>query len=139
MRLGRAFWRGGGRPFVAARALIDGLAAIGRHLEASLWFAGSGLFVLAVALVAGGLLAAALAGASALAHAAHDLGHLLPRAIPAFGCWAGLAAVLALPLALGEGGLGLALALLGVAAIYGGRAQRLAPLLAGARLGIGAS
>ena len=46
--------------------------------------------------------------------------------------------MLALPLALGEGGLGLALALLGVAVIYGGRAQRRAMLVAAIGVGIGA-
>src|SRR5258706_495300 len=58
--------------------------------------------------------------------------------MPRFGCWAALGAVLALPLALGEGGLGLALALLGVSVIYGGRAQRIAMLLAVAGIGAGA-
>jgi hypothetical protein len=138
MRLASALWLDGGAPFAAARALIDAFRAIGRHLEASLWFAGSGLFVLAVALVVGGLLVAVLAGTSVLAHAAHDLGHLLPRAMPAFACWAVLAALLAVPLALGEGGLGLALALLGVAVIYGARAQRFAMLLAAVGIGLGA-
>jgi len=138
MRFALALWLEGGEPIAAIRAVCAALSAIGRHLEASLWFAGSGLFVLATALVAGGLLAAALAGTAALAHAAHDLGHLLPRAMPAFGCWAGVAAALAAPLALGEGGLGLALALLGVAVIYGSRAQRLAMLIAAAGIGIGA-
>jgi hypothetical protein len=138
MWLAQELWLESGEPFAAIRAAIDAMRAIGRHLEASLWFAGTGLFVLAVALVAGGLLAAALAGTAGLAHAAHDLGHLLPLAVPGFACWAGLAAVLALPLALGEGGLGLALALLGVAAIYGGRAQRRAMLIAAIGIGIGA-
>jgi tetratricopeptide (TPR) repeat protein len=138
MRLARALWLEDGAPIAAIRAVLAALRAIGRHLEASLWFAGCGLFVLAAALVAGSLIAAALAGTSDLAHAAHDLGHLLPRESPAFATWAGLAALLALPLALGEGGLGLALALLGLAVIYGGRAQRVAMLLAAAGIGLGA-
>ncbi len=138
MRLAQELWLTNGEPVTAIRAAIDAMRAIGRHLEASLWFGGTGLFVLAVALVAGGLLAVALAGTAGLAHAAHDFGHLLPFAMPAFACWAGLAAVLALPLALGEGGLGLALALLGVAVIYGGRAQRRAMLVAAVGIGIGA-
>jgi tetratricopeptide (TPR) repeat protein len=138
MRLAQELWLERGETFAAMRAVRNALSAIGRHLEASLWFAGSGLFVLAVALVAAGLLAAALAGSAALAHAAHDLGHVLPGAVPGFACWAALAAVLALPLALGEGGLGLALALLGVAAIYGGPAQRRAMLIAAAGIALGA-
>ena len=138
MRFARALWIDAGEPVAAVRAAFGALSAIGRHLEASLWFMGSGLFVLATALVAGGLLAAALTGIAALAHAAHDLGHLLPRATPRFACFAGVAALLALPLAFGEGVLGLVLALLGVGVIYGGRAQRVALLLAAAGIGIGA-
>jgi hypothetical protein len=138
MWLARALWLDGGKPFAAARAVFAAFSAIGRHLEASLWFTGSALFVLATALVAGGLLAVVLAGGRALSHAAHDLGHLCLRTAPAFAGWAGLAAALALPLALGEGGLGLALALLGVGAVYGGRAQRFALLLAAAGIGVGA-
>jgi tetratricopeptide (TPR) repeat protein len=138
MRLAQALWLDRGEPIAAVRAVVDALAAIGRHLEASLWFAGSGMYLLGVALVAAGLLAVALAGTGALAHAAHDLGHLLPGATPAFGRWAALAAVLALPLAAGEGLLGLALGLLGVAVIYGGRAQRIAMWIAALGIGIGA-
>jgi tetratricopeptide (TPR) repeat protein len=138
MSFARALWLEGGEPIAAIRAALGALSAIGRHLEASLWFTGSGLYVLATALVAGGLLAALLAGAAALAHAAHDLGHLLPRATPSFGRFAGLAALLALPLAFGEGALGLALALLGVGVIYGGRGQRAALLLAALGIGVGA-
>jgi tetratricopeptide (TPR) repeat protein len=134
----RALWLEGGEPIAAIRAAIGAVSAIGRHLEASLWFTGSGLFVLATALVAGGLLAAVLAGSAALAHAAHDLGHLLPRSTPGFARFAGLAALLALPLALGEGVLGLALALLGVGVIYGAGAHRAAFVLAAAGIGIGA-
>jgi len=134
----QALWLDGGEPIAAIRAAIGAVSSIGRHLEASLWFTGSGLFVLATALVAGGLLAAALAGSAALAHAAHDLGHLLPRSTPGFARFAGLAALLALPLALGEGMLGLALALLGVGVIYGAGAQRAALVLAAAGIGIGA-
>jgi tetratricopeptide (TPR) repeat protein len=138
MSFARALWLEGGEPIAAIRAALGALSAIGRHLEASLWFTGSGLYVLATALVAGGLLAALLAGAAALSHAAHDLGHLLPRATPSFGRFAGLAALLALPLAFGEGALGLALALLGVGVIYGGRGQRAALLLAALGIGVGA-
>ena len=138
MQHAEQLWLSGDGPVAAIRAVASAMRAIGRHLEASLWFTGSGLFVLAVAFVAGGLLAAALAGISRLPHAAHDLGHFLPGATPAFACWAGACAVLALPLAFGEGGLGLALALLGIAVIYGGRAQRLAMLCAAIGIGLGA-
>lgn len=138
IRFARALWIDAGEPIAAIRAAVGALSAIGRHLEASLWFAGSGLFVLATALVAGGLLAAGLAGSAALAHAAHDLGHLLPRSLPGFARFASLAVLLAVPLALGEGALGLALALLGVGVIYGTGGQRAALVLAVAGIGLGA-
>ena len=138
MRLAHALWLQGGSPMAAIRAVVAAFQAIGRHLEASLWFAGSGLYLLAIALVSGGLLAVTLTGLSGLLHAAHDLGHLFSRTMPDFARCAGLAALLMVPLALGEGALGLALGLLGIAVIYGRRAQRLAMLLAAAGIGLGA-
>ena len=131
-------WLRGDAPMAALRAAFDALAAVPRHLEASLWFGGSALYVLAVALVAGGLLAIALAAAAGLPHAAHDLGHLVSASAPAFAHFAGLAALLLVPLALGEGALGLALGLFGVALIYGKRAQRAAMFLAALGVGLGA-
>ena len=138
MRLAHALWLHGGSPMAAIRAVVGAFQAIGRHLEASLWFAGSGLYLLAVALVSGGLLAVTLTGTAGLLHAAHDLGHVFSRAMPDFARCAALAALLMLPLALGEGALGLALGLLGIAVIYGQRAQRLAMLFAAAGIGFGA-
>lgn len=138
MRLARALWLQGGSPIAAIRAALGGLRAIPRHPEASLWFAGSLLWLLAVALVAGGLGAIALAGLVALPHAAHDLSHALPGRPPTFAGFAALAALLLLPLAFGEGILGLGLALLIVAAAYGGRLQRVAMALAIACVGLGA-
>jgi len=138
MRLAAAKWLQGGSPMAALRSAIAGVAAIGRHLEAMLWFAGSGLYLLATALVVGGLLAVLMAGVVSLPHAAHDLGHAASSSAPAFAGGAALAALLLVPLALGEGLLGLALALGGVAGVYGTGRRRWALALAVAGIGIGA-
>ena len=122
---GGALWLRGGDAMAALRSVIAAFDASGRHLEASLWFMGCGLFVLAVALVCGGR-SPSCRGRRALPHAAHDLGHLLPRPLPELRVLVRLAALLLLPLALGEGALGFVLAALAVAGIYGGRAQRAA-------------
>ena len=138
MSLARELWLQGDSPMAALRAVVAGLRSIGRHLEASLWFGGSGLFLLAVALVGGGLLCAFVAVLHQLPHAAHDLGHLFSRRTPGFARAALLCALLLVPLAIGEGALGLALALIGVATLWGGRAQRIAMALAAAGIALGA-
>jgi tetratricopeptide (TPR) repeat protein len=138
MRLARELWLQGDSPMAALRAVVAAVQSIGRHLEASFWFGGSGLFVLAVALMGGGLLCIAIAAIPTLTHAAHDLGHLVSRSTPDFARYAGLGALLLVPLAFGEGVLGLACGLLGIAAIYGGRSQRIALALAAVGIALGA-
>ena len=138
MRLAGARWLHGSNPTGAVLASVDAMKAIARHLEASLWFAGSGLYMLAVALVAGGLLAIAVAGLAALRRAAHDLGHLWFGRTPEFARFALLASALLVPLALGEGLLGLALAVLVMGVIYGSGRQRVALALAVAGVVVGA-
>jgi tetratricopeptide (TPR) repeat protein len=128
--LARELWLHEDEPMEAVHAAVAGLQAIGRHPEASLWFAGSGLLVLAAALVGGGLLVIWLAGLLSAAHAGHDLGHLVPGAPPAYARLAVLGAVLLVPVALGEGWLGLTVVLLAVACLYGSRSRRLALALA---------
>jgi tetratricopeptide (TPR) repeat protein len=130
MRLARARWLHGENPTGAVLASVDAMKAIARHLEASLWFAGSGLWLLAVALVAGGLLAIFVAGLAALRHAAHDVGHLWFGRTPEFARFALLASALLVPLALGEGLLGLVLVVLAVGVVYGSAGQRVALALA---------
>jgi tetratricopeptide (TPR) repeat protein len=112
--------------------------AIPRHLESALWFSGSGLFVLAVALVVGGLLCIGVAAAFAAPHAAHDLGDALVRGAPTFARVALLAGLLLVPLVLGEGLLGLGAALLAVGTAYGGARQRAVLWLAAAAVVLGA-
>jgi tetratricopeptide (TPR) repeat protein len=122
----RVLWLHEEAPMDAVRAVVDGLRVVGSNAEASLWFAGSGLYLLALALLAGGLLTLALAAALAAPHAAHDLSHLMPGRPASFAQAALLGAVLLMPLALGEGTLGLALLCLVIGVVYGSRRQRAA-------------
>lgn len=138
MALAEALWLHGESPMGAVRALVGALGAIPRHLEASLWFAGSGLYMLAVALLGGGLIAIFIAGLAVAAHAAHDLGHLISRNTPEFARFALLGGLLLVPLILGEGVLGFALAFLVVAVVYGSRGQRIALAIAVAAVWAGA-
>jgi tetratricopeptide (TPR) repeat protein len=138
IELARALWLGGESPMTALHALLEALEAVVRHLEASVWFAGSGLYVLAVALLGGGLLTIGIAGIAAGAHAAHDLGHAVSRGTPEFARFALLASLLLVPLLFGEGMLGCALCLLAVAVVYSSRGQRLGLALALAAVWAGA-
>jgi tetratricopeptide (TPR) repeat protein len=126
MALARALWLHGDAPMSAIRSVVEAMRAIGRHLEASLWFAGSALYLLAVALVVGGLLAILASVLTVGAHAAHDLGHLISPSTPGFARYALLASALLVPLALGEGALGVALVALAVAIAYGRSGRRVA-------------
>jgi len=130
MALAKALWLHGDSPLIAIRTAFGAIAAIPRHLEASLWFAGSLTFVLGLSLVAAGLWCIALIGGAALPHVAHDLGDLLSGSMPGFARVALLAAVMLVPLALGEGLLGLAAALMAIGVVYGDLRHRLTLFLA---------
>jgi tetratricopeptide (TPR) repeat protein len=132
MQLSQALWLYGESPVEALRVAFSALDSIPRHLEASLWFAGTGLLIAAIGLVAGGLLCIAAAGLFAAPHAAHDLGDAISGAMPSFARVAFLGSLLlALPL-LGEGLLGLALGLLAIGVVYGRPGQRVVLALAAA-------
>ena len=138
MRLSQALWLHGESPVDALRMALSALARIPRHLEASLWFAGTGLMIAAVGLLLGGLVCIAAAGLFATPHAAHDLGDAISGQMPAFARVAFLGSlVLLLPL-LGEGLLGLALGLLAVGVVYGRPGQRAVLALAAAAVVAGA-
>ncbi|MEZ4218870.1 MAG: hypothetical protein R3E88_20540 [Myxococcota bacterium] len=122
--LARAHWAEGDRG-EAARAFADALLAIPRNLEAALWLASSALWIAVIAFALGALGFVALASASALPRAAHDLGDLFSKHVPAFGRAALLGALLLVPVALGEGVLGLALALFAVGVAYGTSSHRI--------------
>lgn len=134
MELAEAHWLQEEAPMAALRAVLDALGAIAAHPEASLWFAGSGLFVLAVGVCVGTLLLLVLVLLRAAPDASHDLGHLAPGNPPTFARLALLAALLLVPVAAGEGVFGLALVLLLVGVAYGSAGQRVVLVLAAAAL-----
>jgi len=134
MELARALWLHADAPMAAIRASEGAIHAIATHPEASLWFAGSGFFVLAIGLCAGTLMLWVLVALRAAPHAAHDLGHLAPGNPPAFARFALLAALALVPLAAGEGAFGVALVLLALGIAYGGVRQRVVLVLSAATL-----
>ena len=134
MELARAEWLHADAPMAAIRAAEDAMRAIAIHPEASLWFAGSGFFVLAAGLCTGTLMLWLLVALRAAPHAAHDVGHLAPGNPPAFARFALVAALVLLPLAAGEGGFGVALVLLVLGIAYGGVGQRVVLVLSAATL-----
>jgi tetratricopeptide (TPR) repeat protein len=138
MALARALWLHGDSPIAAVRTAFGALAAIPRHLEASLWFAGCLLFVLGVSLIAGSMWCITLIAGAAAPHAAHDLGDLLSGSMPAFARVAFLGALILVPLTLGEGLLGLCASFMAVGVVYGGLRQRLVLFLAALTVIVGA-
>jgi tetratricopeptide (TPR) repeat protein len=138
MLLAKALWLNGRGAIAAIRTAFSALAAIPRHLEASLWFGGTLMFVLSLSLVVAGMWCITLIGGAVLPHAAHDLGDLLSGSMPGFARVAFLASLLLVPLALGEGVLGLCAALMAVGVVYGDLRQRLTLFLAALVMILGA-
>jgi len=130
MALAREIWLEDNAPIEAVRAASEALLAIPHHLRSSLWFSGNALYVLAISLIAGGLLALLVYACSAFPHAAHDLGDLLSSAMPNYARAGLLGAVLLVPVALGQGILGLALAIFALGILYGTTRQNCVLLLA---------
>ncbi len=130
VELARALWLHGDSPLAALRAAAGAVHVATRHPEASLWFASSALAMLAVALAGGALLLILLTGLAASPHAAHDLGHLVSASMPGYARLALLAAALLIPVALGEGLVGLVPGLLVIGIAYGTAMQRAALTLA---------
>ena len=94
-------------------------------------------FALLIVVLAAPLGFILLAALHVYSHAAHDLGDLLSNHMPTFARYALLGGLLLVPLVLGEGLFGLALALFTVAFIYGGAGQRKALVMAAVLLVIG--
>jgi hypothetical protein len=91
-----------------------------------------------MSLVTAGAWCILLIGAAALPHAAHDLGDLGSTAMPQFARVALIASLLFLPVAMGEGFLGLCLSLMAVGVAYGDLRQRLTLFLAASVMILGA-
>jgi tetratricopeptide (TPR) repeat protein len=136
MALAGAYWEEGER-WLAIVEVVDGLRAIPWHLEASLWLVSSVLVMFAAVLVVGSLVFITAVACSVFSHATHDLGDLVSGSMPSFARTALLGALLFVPLALGEGLLGLVLALFAVGFIYGGSRHRMALNLAAVLLVLG--
>lgn len=136
MSLAGAHWRAGEYRESFAR-VFSSLVAIPRHLEASIWLVGSLLLMLATVFVAGSIAFVLVVGASAFARASHDLGDLLSKRTPAFARAALLCAVIGLPVALGEGLLGLLLGVFGIGVVYGGSRHRVVLAMAAVLLLLG--
>jgi len=130
MALARETWLEGDSPIAAVRTAFDALLAIPRHFEASIWFSATALYIGVLALIAGGLLTLTIYGVFAFIHAAHDIGDMIPSAMPSFARAALLGAVMLVPLALHQGLLGLALTLFSIGLIYGAARQRVVLCLA---------
>ncbi|MFV1978269.1 MAG: hypothetical protein ACC649_02850 [Myxococcota bacterium] len=138
MALARETWLEGDSPIAAVRTAFDALLAIPRHFEASIWFSATALYIGVLALIAGGLLTLTIYGVFAFIHAAHDIGDMIPSAMPSFARAALLGAVMLVPLALHQGLLGLALTLFSIGMIYGAVRQRVVLCLAAIAVLIGA-
>jgi tetratricopeptide (TPR) repeat protein len=123
MSLAAAHWRAGEYRESFAR-VFSSLVAIPRHLEASIWLVGSLLLMLATVFVCGSIAFVLAVGASGFARAAHDLGDLISKRTPGFARAALLCAVIGLPVAFGEGLLGLLLGVFGIGVVYGGSRHR---------------
>lgn len=109
----------------ATKALGRGLRSIGLSLSAQLWVVANLTVLLLIVVLIASLGFISLAALQVFPHAAHDLGDLLAgRRMPAFARSAALAVLVLVPLALGEGVVGLALAFFVVAFAYGKARQR---------------
>ena len=122
----------------AMRALGTGLSSVVRSVSAQLWAVENLSFLLLIVVLAASLGFISLAALQVFGHAAHDLGDLLAgRRMPAFARSAALATLLLIPLVLGEGVIGFALALFVVAFTYGKSRQRNMLVMAASLLVIG--
>lgn len=126
MAYAQALWKESGMPVSALGAAMSAVAAMARHLEAALWLDATVANAAVFALLSGALLFLGILCASLAPHAAHDLGDRMSPDSPFFARGALLAALLFLPVALGEGVLGLGLALFALAICYGRGSQRAA-------------
>lgn len=136
MALARSHW-GAGEHWPAVAEIGRGLGAIPFHVEASLWLVNSVIVMFAAVLVIASVIFIVAVGVGAFLHASHDLGDVIPGSMPSFSRAALLAACLLLPLALGEGLLGLVLAMFALGVLYGDSSHRTALSLAAVLIVVG--
>jgi len=122
----------------ATKAIGTGLSSVVFGLPARLWIVENLVFLLLVVVLAASFGFISLTTLQVFPHAAHDLGDLIAgRSMPNFARSALLASLVLLPLVLGEGIVGLAVALFVVAFAYGKARQRNVLVMAAVLLLIG--
>jgi tetratricopeptide (TPR) repeat protein len=122
----------------ATKAMGSAVGSVVHNLSAQIWLLENLTFLLLVVVLAASLGFISLAAVQVFPDAAHDFGDLLGgRRTPAFARCAALAALILVPLSLGEGVIGLALALFVVAFAYGKTRQRSMLVIAAVMLIIG--
>jgi tetratricopeptide (TPR) repeat protein len=124
-----ALWQGGDTG-AAIHALIDAIVAGATHIEAQLWWVENLALVLVLVILGTSIAFIALSALMVFPHAAHDLGDLFSGRTPDFARSAGLAALILLPLAIGEGVVGVVLVLFAISFTYGKSLQRNALVMA---------
>lgn len=129
MALARAHWADGSYADAIGEAMA-GIAAIPRNLEASIWLLGSLLVMIATVLVIGSLVFIWFVGMSVISRASHDLGDLFSKKMPGYARLALIGSLLLIPLALGEGMIGLTLGFFGLGVTFGDTRHRMALCLA---------
>jgi len=119
----RALWSDGdiGGATLAAGGV---LWAIAFNLPAQLWLIENFAYLLLAVILCSSFAFLLLAVIGVFSHAAHDFGDLLSPNMPTFARYAAVAALLLVPLVLGEGLLGLAAALFALGFMYGNGRQR---------------
>jgi tetratricopeptide (TPR) repeat protein len=130
--LARAGWQSGAGIMRVLAAGWNAVVALPEHLEASLWLGATASVLAFVALLAAGLAFIAGRGLAALPHAAHDLADRIEPTMPGHARVASVAVAVLLLAALGEGLLGAALGLFGLAMLYADAAERRALAIAAA-------
>jgi tetratricopeptide (TPR) repeat protein len=125
MALARVMWTEGDRLDALGQA-YSGVEAIFRNYEAMTWLVGSLLVMIAAVFIAAPLLFIVSVGVSVFGRASHDLGDLFVAQMPNVARAAVLGTLLLVPLALGEGIMGLVMALFTLGFIYGSSRYRMA-------------
>lgn len=131
-----ALWKSGDIG-AATGVFIDSLWVTAATLGPQLWLFENVAFLLLLVMLGASLAFILLATVQVFSHAAHDLGDLLSSRTPGFARAAALSALLLIPLALGEGVVGLALAGFALAFAYSRGLQRNTLVLAAIMLVVG--
>jgi tetratricopeptide (TPR) repeat protein len=132
LALATARWEAGEGLGPALRAGMRALRALWSELESRLWLEATLLTCLQGAMLVAGLLWIAARGLVVAADAAHDLGDGIDASMPEFAKAAAIGVLVLATAAVGQGALGAALGLFGLAFAYGDRRERRALVAAAA-------